>query len=115
MPKSGVAQPKRFLQDRVEHRREVAGRGIDDLQYLSGGGLPLKRFGEFSLSLGKPTPQFCVLALEIVAHRHRQAPLCVCNCSQLATIWGGDSGARPSLGQIRLIELANGLISARNE
>jgi hypothetical protein len=30
-------------QDRVEHRGEVAGRGVDDLQYLSGRGLLLQR------------------------------------------------------------------------
>jgi hypothetical protein len=34
-----LAQPHRLFDDRVEHRRKVAGRGIDDLQYLGGGGL----------------------------------------------------------------------------
>ncbi|HVC54610.1 MAG TPA: hypothetical protein VND95_01565, partial [Stellaceae bacterium] len=29
----------RFIKDRVEHRGEVAGRGIDDLQHLGGRGL----------------------------------------------------------------------------
>ena len=33
------AKPHCLLQDRIEHRREVAGRGIDDLQYLGGCGL----------------------------------------------------------------------------
>ena len=33
----------RLLQHRVEHRREVAGRAIDDLQYLGGRGLLLQR------------------------------------------------------------------------
>jgi hypothetical protein len=32
----------RFLQDRVEYWGEIAGRGIDDLQHLSGGGLLLQ-------------------------------------------------------------------------
>jgi len=41
----------------VEHRREVAGRGIDDLQYLGGGGLLLAGFGKFSLTLGQLTSQ----------------------------------------------------------
>jgi hypothetical protein len=34
----------RLLQDRVEHRCEVAGRRIDDLQHLCSRGLPLQRF-----------------------------------------------------------------------
>src|SRR5690348_5360902 len=33
-----AAQTMRLVQNRGEHRREVAGRGVDDLQYLSGGG-----------------------------------------------------------------------------
>src|SRR5215831_19607266 len=32
-----------LFQDRFKYRREVAGRGIDDLQYLSGRGLLLQR------------------------------------------------------------------------
>src|SRR5215831_8487092 len=36
---SGVAEAVCLLQDCVEHRGEIAGRGIDDLQYLGGGGL----------------------------------------------------------------------------
>ena len=43
MPKR-LAQPHRLFQHRVEHRREVAGRGVDDLQYLGGRGLLLQRF-----------------------------------------------------------------------
>src|SRR6516225_6361294 len=34
----------RLLQDRVEYRREIAGRRIDDLQHLGRRGLPLKCF-----------------------------------------------------------------------
>jgi len=37
------AQPKRLIEHRVEDRREVAGRGIDDLQHLGGRGLLLRR------------------------------------------------------------------------
>jgi len=39
----GVTQRHGLLDDLLEHRREVAGRGIDDLQYLSGRGLLLQR------------------------------------------------------------------------
>ena len=31
-PERGTAQAVRLFQHRVEHRREVAGRGVDDLQ-----------------------------------------------------------------------------------
>ena len=44
-------------QHRIEHWREVAGRAVDDPQYLGGRRLLLKRFGEFSLPLGEPTSQ----------------------------------------------------------
>ena len=33
-----------LVQDRFEHRGEIAGRGIDDLQYLGGRGLLLQGF-----------------------------------------------------------------------
>jgi len=36
-----IAQPRCLFEHRVEHRGEVAGRGIDDLQYLGGRGLLL--------------------------------------------------------------------------
>jgi hypothetical protein len=52
----------RLFQYRVEDRRKVAGRGIDDLQHLGRRGLLLQRLvtlgsalGKFSLTLGKPT------------------------------------------------------------
>ena len=38
-----LAKPYRPVEHRVEHRGEVAGRGIDDLQYLGGRGLLLQR------------------------------------------------------------------------
>src|SRR6516225_6517791 len=46
---SRLAEPDRSLEHRVEDRGEVAGRGIDDLQYLGGRGLLLQglaRFGD---------------------------------------------------------------------
>jgi hypothetical protein len=46
-----------LFQDRIEHGDEVAGRGIDDLQYLGGCGLLLQRLRKFNLTLGKATPQ----------------------------------------------------------
>ncbi len=39
----GTAEPVRLLQDRVEHRRQIAGRSVDDLQHLGGRGLLLQR------------------------------------------------------------------------
>ena len=43
----GAGQPKCFFQDRLEDRREIAGRRIDDLQHLGGRGLLLERFAYF--------------------------------------------------------------------
>jgi hypothetical protein len=40
----GLAQTHRPFEHRVEHRGEISGRGIDDLQYLGGGGLLLQCF-----------------------------------------------------------------------
>ena len=39
----GSAQPHRLFQHRIEHRRQIAGRGIDHLQHLGGRGLLLQR------------------------------------------------------------------------
>jgi hypothetical protein len=39
------AEGVRLIQDRFEHRRETAGRGIDHLQDLGGRGLLFTRFG----------------------------------------------------------------------
>src|SRR5215471_13283317 len=41
-PDVDPAKAERLLQDRVEHRRQIARRGIDDLQYLGGCGLLLQ-------------------------------------------------------------------------
>ena len=43
MPKAASQRLHRLFEHRVEHRREVAGRGIDDLQHLGGRGLLLQR------------------------------------------------------------------------
>src|SRR5947207_3309425 len=37
------AQSSRLFEHRIEYRREIAGRGIDDLQHLRGGGLLRQR------------------------------------------------------------------------
>src|SRR5262249_23053659 len=37
------AKSERLIEQRVEYRREVAGEGIDDLQYLGGGSLLFER------------------------------------------------------------------------
>jgi hypothetical protein len=42
-------------QARRKYPREVAGRGIDDLQHFRGSGLPLRRFVTLGLALGKLT------------------------------------------------------------
>ena len=33
---SGVAQPQSFVEHRLKHRRQIARRGVDHLQYLGG-------------------------------------------------------------------------------
>ena len=38
------AQPHRLLQHRVEYWSKIAGRGVDDLQYLGGCGLVFESF-----------------------------------------------------------------------
>ena len=42
-PNGRAAEAVRLLQDRVEHRRQIAGRGVDHLQHLGGRGLLLQR------------------------------------------------------------------------
>src|SRR5262252_427628 len=41
-PNFGTAEPMRLFQYRLEHRRKVAGRGVDDLQYLGSSSLLLQ-------------------------------------------------------------------------
>ena len=47
MPEGGPAQPHRLFQHRIEHRRQIAGRGVDDLQHLGGRGLLFQRLALF--------------------------------------------------------------------
>jgi hypothetical protein len=54
---SGAAKIVCLLKYGLEHRREIAGRGIDDLQHLGGRGLPLQRLVAFGSTLGKLTLQ----------------------------------------------------------
>ena len=42
----GFAQPRRRLDQRVEHRLQIEGRAADDLEHVGGGGLLLQRFGQ---------------------------------------------------------------------
>src|SRR5215469_1609157 len=53
---NSTAQPEGLLQYRVEHRREVAGRVVDNLQYLGGRGLlpqGLARLGQEPREIGR--------------------------------------------------------------
>src|SRR6516225_10613920 len=45
-----AAEAVRLFQDRVEHRGEFAGRRIDDLQDLGGGGLLLQCLAEVAVA-----------------------------------------------------------------
>ncbi len=71
----GAAKRVRLFQDRVEHRREIAGRGIDDPQYLGGRGLLRQRFVALGAALVEPLLQLGVRAPkfgQLVVERHRQ-------------------------------------------
>ena len=63
-PESGLAEAHRLFEHRVEHRREIAGRGIDDLQHLGGRGLLLQRLVAFGGALGEQTAQLGIFAFE---------------------------------------------------
>jgi hypothetical protein len=52
-----LAKRVRVLEHRLKHRLKVAGRGVDDLQYLRGRGLPLQRLITLGSALGKLTFQ----------------------------------------------------------
>ena len=41
-----LAQPRRRLDQRVEHRLQIEGRAADDLEHVGGGGLLLQRFAQ---------------------------------------------------------------------
>jgi len=53
----GSTETMSLLQYRVEHRREVARRGVDDLQDLGGRGFPLQRLVTLGFALDKVTLQ----------------------------------------------------------
>ena len=53
-PESGSAQSQGLFQHRVEHRREVTGRGINDLQHFRGRGL----LSEGLVALGSALGEF---------------------------------------------------------
>jgi len=55
-----VAEVNRLVEHRIEHRCEVAGRGIDDLQYLGGCGLPLQGLIALGKGLIEPPLQVSV-------------------------------------------------------
>ena len=65
----GLAEIDRLFQDRVEHWGEVAGRGVDDLQYLGGRGLLLQgprvsvRSRAFSIAMTACAAKFCNSAI----------------------------------------------------
>ena len=50
-----LAETHRLFEHRVKHRLEMAGRGIDDLQYLGGCGLLSERLVPLGFALGKLT------------------------------------------------------------
>jgi len=55
-----LAQPRCLIEHRVEHGREIAGRGIDDLQYLGGRGLLLRELIALGKGLIEPPLQLSV-------------------------------------------------------
>ena len=74
-PKSRFTQPHRLFEHRIEHRREITGRRIDDLQHLGGRGLSRQRFvalGRYRVELppqlGYGLPE---IDLRVVWHRLR--------------------------------------------
>jgi hypothetical protein len=55
----------RLVKDRVEHRCEIAGRGIDDAEHLSQGGFASEPFVALCPTLGKLSLRSPKLALKI--------------------------------------------------
>src|SRR5215469_14862398 len=62
---SRIAETHRFFEHRVKYRREVAGRGIDGLQYFGSRGLPLQSLVTLGFALGKFNPTLGKLTFEI--------------------------------------------------
>src|SRR6516164_11676154 len=46
-----IAKPNCLVEQRLEHRRQITGRGVDDLQYLGSRGLLLERSRQFNGAL----------------------------------------------------------------
>jgi hypothetical protein len=55
----------RLFQHRIEHRREIAGRAVDDSQHLGGRGLLRLRLIAFGGALLQPLLRIGKLALQI--------------------------------------------------
>jgi hypothetical protein len=71
----GLAQPHRLFQHRVEHRRKIARRGIDDLQHLGHRGLTGQRLVALNCPRVELAPKLSYDLIEInvrvVGHRLR--------------------------------------------
>jgi hypothetical protein len=65
IPTFDAAKLMRLLQYRVEHRRKIAGRGVDDLQHLGGRSLLSERLVAVGSALGKLALQIGYEPLEI--------------------------------------------------
>jgi hypothetical protein len=70
-PETCAAEAGRLVQNRLEHRRQIAGRAVDDLQHLGGArllGQRLVTLGgariEFSLERRNPLLQICQRVIE---------------------------------------------------
>ena len=85
-----TAQTQRLLQNRVEHRREVAGRRIDDLQHLGGRGLPSERLVALDIARVEPLQQLGVGPLEISDNLLRDRLTCCRASRSFADLVGTD-------------------------
>src|SRR5262249_370769 len=71
----------RLFQNRVEHRREIFGRGVDDLQEFGDGGLPRqslvtlsRAFFELRFEFGDGLPQIGKRFLALYSHLRASEP-----------------------------------------
>ena len=64
-----LAQARCLFEHRVEHRREVAGRAVDDPQHLGGGGLLVECLREFGSAVFDLLFEVGVGALQVRRHR----------------------------------------------
>jgi hypothetical protein len=63
--KRGLTEPYGPFENCIEHRREIAWRGVDDLQYLGGRGLSGQRCVPFGIGCGKLALKIAKLTLQI--------------------------------------------------